>query len=147
MHEQRIADRQYKRRGECYLEIGNEIHTISAHERMHPDSPQMHQDSHALDLRMKTAGYKPKTDHLSPRSTDAVDPLKHQRCGHSERLTTLRHVPEGETIRFVKNLRVCVDCHEATKFLSKMLNREFHIRDANRWHFSQDGKCSCRDYF
>ncbi|KAK6937076.1 Pentatricopeptide repeat, partial [Dillenia turbinata] len=47
-------------------------------------------------------------------------------------------------IHIVKNLRVCVDCHETTKFISKVYDREIIVRDRIRvpiWFatFSQDG--------
>uniref|UniRef100_A0A0E0JN95 DYW domain-containing protein n=1 Tax=Oryza punctata TaxID=4537 RepID=A0A0E0JN95_ORYPU len=35
-------------------------------------------------------------------------------------------------IRIVKNLRVCKDCHDYTKMISKVFNREIVMRDRNR---------------
>ncbi|KAL7177642.1 hypothetical protein ACSBR2_030912 [Camellia fascicularis] len=48
-------------------------------------------------------------------------------CSHSERLAIAFGIittPAGMTIRITKNLRVCVDCHVATKFISKIVGRE-----------------------
>jgi DYW family of nucleic acid deaminases len=46
-----------------------------------------------------------------------------------------------------KNLRVCKDCHEALKLMAKFYTRKFTIRDANRFHHFENGKCSCNDYW
>ncbi|XWS64141.1 hypothetical protein CRYUN_Cryun06bG0161200 [Craigia yunnanensis] len=46
---------------------------------------------------------------------------------HSERLAIafgLIFIPPGLPIRIVKNLRVCWDCHNATKYISKITQRE-----------------------
>ncbi|KAG7027763.1 putative pentatricopeptide repeat-containing protein, mitochondrial, partial [Cucurbita argyrosperma subsp. argyrosperma] len=46
--------------------------------------------------------------------------------GHSEKLAMafwLIAAPEGATIRVIKNLRVCVDCHSFAKFVSKLYAR------------------------
>ncbi|CAN0907050.1 Putative pentatricopeptide repeat-containing protein At3g15130 [Linum grandiflorum] len=50
-------------------------------------------------------------------------------------------------IRVFKNLRVCVDCHEFIKGLSRILQVGFVVRDANRFHKFENGLCSCRDYW
>uniref|UniRef100_A0A803MQB4 DYW domain-containing protein n=1 Tax=Chenopodium quinoa TaxID=63459 RepID=A0A803MQB4_CHEQI len=67
---------------------------------------------------------------------------------HSERLAIaygLISTKPGTTIRIVKNLRVCGNCHSATKLISKIFNREIIARDRNRFHHFKDGQCSCMD--
>ncbi|CAN1218614.1 Putative pentatricopeptide repeat-containing protein At3g15130 [Linum perenne] len=54
---------------------------------------------------------------------------------------------KGRVIRVFKNLRVCVDCHEFIKGLSRILQVVFVVRDANRFHRFENGLCSCRDYW
>lgn len=71
-------------------------------------------------------------------------------CGHSERLAIafgILSTEEGEVLRVIKNLRVCMDCHTATKFISKIVKREIIVRDARRFHHFKDGVCSCGDYW
>ncbi|KAL0428556.1 UNVERIFIED_CONTAM: Pentatricopeptide repeat-containing protein [Sesamum latifolium] len=68
---------------------------------------------------------------------------------HSERLAIAYGLLKTEppvTIRVVKNLRICVDCHEVTKTISKLYNREIIVRDRFRFHKFVDGVCSCRDF-
>lgn len=69
---------------------------------------------------------------------------------HSEKLAIaygLLKTPPGSTLRIFKNLRVCVDCHEFTKAVTRVTGREIIARDANRFHHFKDGKCSCNDYW
>lgn len=69
---------------------------------------------------------------------------------HSERLAIcfgLLNVPAPKAIRVYKNLRVCIDCHDWTKGVSKLTGREIIARDNNRFHHFRDGKCSCNDYW
>ncbi|GFY88940.1 pentatricopeptide repeat (PPR) superfamily protein [Actinidia rufa] len=56
-------------------------------------------------------------------------------------------LPPGKTLRVTKNLRVCGDCHEMAKFMSKTFGREIVLRDSNRFHHFKDGCCSCRGYW
>lgn len=43
--------------------------------------------------------------------------------------------------------KVCVDCHEATKYISKVRNRKITVRDQKVFHVFHDGKCSCGDFW
>ncbi|MCO5558464.1 hypothetical protein L7F22_012047 [Adiantum nelumboides] len=72
-------------------------------------------------------------------------------CGHCERLAIsfgILHTGPGTTIRVSKNLRVCADCHTATKLMSKIEKRDIIIRDSYRiHHFNKAGECSCNDFY
>ena len=69
---------------------------------------------------------------------------------HSEKVAVafffLRTSP-GTPIRIIKNLGIYLDCHVATKMISKVFAREIVIRDCNRFHHFRDGTCSCKDYW
>jgi hypothetical protein len=71
-------------------------------------------------------------------------------CRHSEKKALafgLISTPPGTVLRITKNLRMCGDCHEATKRISKIVGRRIVVGDANRLHDFRDGSCSCRDYY
>ncbi|KAG0470230.1 hypothetical protein HPP92_016930 [Vanilla planifolia] len=55
--------------------------------------------------------------------------------------------PIGGKIRIMKNLRICGDCHGVLKVVSKLMEREFVVRDLNRFHHFKGGSCSCWDYW
>eukprot|EP00246_Nothoceros_aenigmaticus_P010864 TRINITY_DN277_c0_g3_i2.p1 TRINITY_DN277_c0_g3~~TRINITY_DN277_c0_g3_i2.p1 ORF type:complete len:311 (+),score=50.40 TRINITY_DN277_c0_g3_i2:109-933(+) len=69
-------------------------------------------------------------------------------CGHAEKLALaygLLNTPDGATLLVTKNLRMCRDCHNGTKFMSRIERREIIVRDAHRVHCFMDGTCSCGD--
>ncbi|KAI8015563.1 putative pentatricopeptide repeat-containing protein [Camellia lanceoleosa] len=69
---------------------------------------------------------------------------------HSERIAiafALINTPVGKPITVKKNLTVCVDCHSAIKFMSKVVGREIIVRDNSRFHHFEDGLCFCGDYW
>ncbi|KAL7228464.1 hypothetical protein ACSBR2_007223 [Camellia fascicularis] len=69
---------------------------------------------------------------------------------HSERLAIAYGIistPPMSPVRILKNLRVCGDCHNVTKFISKITEREIIVRDSNRFHHFKDDICSCGDYW
>ncbi|KAI5063854.1 hypothetical protein GOP47_0020524 [Adiantum capillus-veneris] len=69
---------------------------------------------------------------------------------HSERLAmALGHIslPPRAPMRVIKNLRVCNDCHVATKYFAYIYKREIIVRDATRFHHFKEGFCSCGDYW
>lgn len=69
---------------------------------------------------------------------------------HSEKIAIafgILNSEAGETIRVVKNLRVCDDCHSATKIISRVYDREIIVRDRLRYHHFKNGQCSCKDFW
>lgn len=69
---------------------------------------------------------------------------------HSEKLAIafgLLSLSDTIPIRVIKNLRVCNDCHNWIKFVSKISNRSIVVRDSYRFHHFGDGACSCKDYW
>jgi hypothetical protein len=50
----------------------------------------------------------------------------------------------GETIRVVKNVRMCGDCHSFLEYTSAATGKEILVRDSAGFHIFCGGKCSCR---
>ncbi|KAJ6932695.1 pentatricopeptide repeat-containing protein [Populus alba x Populus x berolinensis] len=97
---------------------------------------------------MKTGGYVPDTRYVLH---DIDQEAKEQALlYHSERLAIaygLISTPARMPLRIIKNLRVCGDCHNAIKIMSKIVGRELIVRDNKRFHHFKGGKCSCGDYW
>lgn len=102
-----------------------------------------------LGERMKERGYVGGSSGLV--FVDVEDESKEEMVSlHSERLALgfgLLSIPRGETIIIMKNLRMCRDCHEAFKLISSIVERDFVVRDVNRFHHFRNGSCTCRDYW
>eukprot|EP01018_Ginkgo_biloba_P020216 Gb_20456 [translate_table: standard] len=144
-----MKDRSIKKKPGCsWIEVNNKVHTFLLGDRSHPQSQKIYAELEALSEQMKESGYVPNTAFVL---YDVGEEQKeHVLCHHSEKLAIafgLINTPPGTPIRIVKNLRVCGDCHTATKFISKIVSREIVVRDANRFHHFEDGHCSCKDYW
>eukprot|EP01018_Ginkgo_biloba_P016207 Gb_38680 [translate_table: standard] len=137
-----------KEPGLSWIDVRNRVHAFSVRDRSHPQTEDIYVKLEELTHQMKEAGYRPNTSLVLH---DVEEEQKEQfLCHHSEKLAIafgLISLPSGTPIRIVKNLRVCVDCHTATKFISKIAGREVVLRDANRFHHFKDGLCSCGDYW
>lgn len=102
----------------------------------------------SLNEQMKEAGYVPDTKYV----LHDIDQEEKEKAlmYHSERLAIaygLISTPPGTTLRIIKNLRICGDCHNAIKIMSKIVEREIIVRDNKRFHHFKDGKCSCGDFW
>jgi hypothetical protein len=99
-------------------------------------------------MLMKAMGYVPDLDFALH---DVEDSLKSQMLmRHSEKLAIafgLISTSPGMTLRIFKNLRICGDCHNAAKLISKIEDREIILRDTTRFHHFRGGHCSCGDYW
>ncbi|XP_054800697.1 pentatricopeptide repeat-containing protein At3g57430, chloroplastic [Prosopis cineraria] len=137
-----------KEPGCSWIEFGDEVHKFVAGDMTHPQSENLYEFLEILSERMRKEGYVPDTSCVLHNVDDEEkEPLL---CGHSEKLAIafgLLNTPPGTTIRVAKNLRVCNDCHLASKFISKIMNREIILRDVRRFHHFRDGTCSCGDYW
>ncbi|KAL7126951.1 hypothetical protein ABFS83_14G221400 [Erythranthe nasuta] len=137
-----------KEPGCSWIESGEKVHKFLAGDTSHPQSEQLYEYLNDLFGRMKREGYVADTSCVLHN----VDEQEKENllCGHSERLAIafgLLNTPPGTTIRVAKNLRVCNDCHSATKFISRIVGREIVVRDVRRFHHFKDGACTCRDYW
>lgn len=134
--------------GYSLIEVGNQVHTFFAGDNSHPNWVEIYQHLENIRVEVEASGYVPDTSCVL---RDVDEPMKMRLLwGHSERLAIafgLLSTPAGSLIRITKNLRVCVDCHNVTKLISKMVRRELIVRDANRFHHFVNGKCSCNDYW
>lgn len=144
-----LRDRGVKKEtGLSWVEEGNRVHTFAAGDRSHLRTEEIYQKLEELGEEMERAGYVADTSFVL-REVDGEEKNQSIRY-HSERLAIafgMITFPPDRPIRVMKNLRVCGDCHTAIKFMSKCSGRVIIVRDNNRFHRFEDGKCSCGDYW
>ncbi|KAL5568385.1 hypothetical protein UlMin_024960 [Ulmus minor] len=137
-----------KIQGFSLIEFNNVVHKFGVGDRSHPQSDRIHVFLEELAAPMKRLGYVPLTDFVLH---DIEEEAKEEALlYHSERLAVafgLICTSPGTVIRVTKNLRICGDCHNAFKFISKIVNRVIIVRDMHRFHHFEDGFCSCGDYW
>ncbi|XP_057860073.2 pentatricopeptide repeat-containing protein At2g03880, mitochondrial [Cryptomeria japonica] len=134
--------------GSSWIIVQNKVHTFVVGDISHPQTDEIYANMESLAGKMKEAGYVAETNSVLH---DMEEENKEYSVGHhSEKLAIvfgLMSSSPGTPIRVFKNLRVCADCHKATKFISKLVEREIIVRDANRFHHFKEGLCSCGDYW
>jgi len=135
--------------GMSVIELKGVLNQFVAGDQSHPESKDIYLKLLEVSERLKVeAGYCPDIKQVS---LDVEEEDKEQMLSvHSEKLAIafgLLHTGLGATIRIIKNLRVCRDCHHLMKLISKFYCREIVMRDRNRFHIFKDGTCSCIDYW
>lgn len=124
------------------------VHEFVAGDDKHPQAAEIFKRWDILLEQLRLKGYVPNT---SVVLLDVEETQKEKFLyRHSEKLALvfgLMNTAAGETIRIMKNLRVCEDCHAAFKLISQIVNRKILVRDRNRFHCFKNGSCSCRDYW
>ncbi|KAL1533723.1 Pentatricopeptide repeat-containing protein [Salvia divinorum] len=144
-----MRDRGVKKEPGCsWLEVEKKIHVFLVDDAVHPEIHQVYRYLEEFVLRLRELGYVPDTKYVLH---DIMSEQKEQSLStHSEKLAVvygLLKLPREATIRVFKNLRICGDCHNAIKFMSKAESREIIVRDVKRFHHFKDGECSCGDYW
>ena len=114
----------------------------------HPQHEEIQAELRNLLAKMRAIGYIPDCSFVLQ---DVEEDEKEQILNnHSERLAIafgIINTPSRTPLHIYKNLRVCGDCHNATKYISKITEREIIVRDSNRFHHFKDGHCSCGDFW
>ncbi|CAF1012481.1 unnamed protein product [Adineta ricciae] len=123
--------------------VNGKIYVFRAHDSSHPQSKEINQE-------LTSHGHDYDSSWIT-RSLNSDETIESVLCGHSERLTIAWNFvvhPNASRIQITKNLRVCGDCHRATKLIASIRQCEIIVRDANRiHHFYRNGQCSCNDHF
>ncbi|WCJ31066.1 Pentatricopeptide repeat (PPR) superfamily protein [Euphorbia peplus] len=146
----RIMDERgvVKKPGVSWVEIKREVHVFLVGDDSHPRTKEIYGFLAKISEKMKEEGFVPDTNFVLH---DVEEEQKEQNLFyHSEKLAIafgIISTPEGTQIKVFKNLRTCVDCHTAIKFISKLTKRKIIVRDSNRFHCFEDGKCSCGDFW
>ncbi|GAB2237442.1 hypothetical protein Droror1_Dr00015344 [Drosera rotundifolia] len=111
-------------------------------------SPYLYKDDPKYIASLKEQVYVPDTRYVLH---DIDQEAKEQSLlYHSERLAIaygLISTPPRTPLRIMKNLRICGDCHNAIKIMSRIVGRELIVRDNKRFHHFKGGLCSCGDYW
>ncbi|KAE8816924.1 pentatricopeptide repeat-containing protein DOT4, chloroplastic [Hordeum vulgare] len=145
----KIGGRGLREKTGCsWIEARGRVQVFVAGNRNHPQGARIAEFLDEVARRMQEEGHDPKRRYALMGADDAVN--GESLCGHSSKLAVafgVLNLSEGRPIRVTKNSRVCTHCHEAAKFISKMCSREIILRDSNRFHHFEQGRCSCRGYW
>ncbi|RYR55924.1 hypothetical protein Ahy_A05g021752 isoform A [Arachis hypogaea] len=130
------------------IEVNNVIHEFLSGDLKHHERRSIYQKLEELNYLTKLEGYSPATEVALHDIDDKQKELA--LAVHSERLAISYGLISTEphtTLRVVKNLRICDDCHAMIKLIAKITSRKIVVRDRNRFHHFENGHCSCKDYW
>ncbi|KAK8709430.1 hypothetical protein V6N13_060446 [Hibiscus sabdariffa] len=129
-----------------WIELRNKVHVFGTGDVSHPRSEIIYWELQHLMKKMEDeVGQGPNSEF----SLHDVD--EERECiliGHCEMLAIslgLISTQDGATVRVTKNLRVCRSCHDFSKAISKIVDREIIIKDPHCFHHFKNGSCSCGD--
>ncbi|PIA46824.1 hypothetical protein AQUCO_01500399v1 [Aquilegia coerulea] len=145
-----LKERGVKKVPGCSLiEHNDKLHKFIVGDRSHPQSDEIYSKLSEMKERLNCAGYIPDLTQVL-LFIEGEKEKEAELSNHSERLAIafgLINLEPGRPIRIVKNLRVCNDCHNVTKLLSSIYDRDIIVRDNSRFHHFKKGFCSCMDYW
>ncbi|KAI4321630.1 hypothetical protein MLD38_034991 [Melastoma candidum] len=144
-----MKERGVKKEPACsWIEVESKVHVFLADDAEHPEVKSIYVYLEELVMKMRKLGYVADTKHVLH---DMEQEHKEYAVSvHSEKIAVaygLMRLPTGGAVRVFKNLRICGDCHNAIKFMSRVVGREIVVRDGKRFHHFKDGGCSCGDYW
>ncbi|CAF2852964.1 unnamed protein product [Rotaria sp. Silwood2] len=136
--------------GISWTVVNEKYYEFRAHDQSHPRSREIYAELEKMSKELIAHGHQFDSSWIT-RPINDNETIVSVLCGHSEKLAIAWNFvenPNTSRIQVAKNLRVCGDCHRATKLIAAIRQCEIIVRDANRiHHFYKSGKCSCNDYF
>ncbi|KOM54193.1 hypothetical protein LR48_Vigan10g008500 [Vigna angularis] len=137
-----------KEPGHSLVHVDQVVHEFLSGDNSHPKWEEITRFLGSIIDTVKLGGYTPITSNVLH---DIQEEEKEHCLGyHSEKLAVafvLLYHRDRKTIRVIKNLRICYDCHSFMKHVSSFFDRYIVIRDRSRFHHFSKGSCSCRDFW
>lgn len=134
--------------GSSRIEVDGGVHEFVMGDYNHSEAEKIFAKLDEVVDKLRKEGYDPKVSEVLLEIDDEEKAF--QLLHHSEKLALaygLIRTSEGSTIRIVKNLRSCEDCHQFMKIISRIYQRDIIVRDRIRFHHFKNGSCSCKDYW
>lgn len=137
-----------KEAGRSWIEVKGKVHVFFAEDQEHPLRDEIYAKLAELMEEIGKLGYVPVWKEILHEVGE--EEKKEVLWHHSEKLALAFGLmsgaaPPGKALRIVKNLKICRDCHEAFKYIGRLVEREIIVRDVNRYHRFLNGTCSCGD--
>ncbi|XP_019420445.1 PREDICTED: pentatricopeptide repeat-containing protein At1g71420 [Lupinus angustifolius] len=141
-----------KEPGLSWVEIGKQVHEFGSGGKHHPQREAIVRKLEILIGQLKEIGYAPEVS-LALYDTEE-EHKEDQLFHHSEKMALVFAIMNegklsygGKVIKIMKNIRICVDCHNFMKLASYLCEKEIIVRDSNRFHHFKNATCSCNDYW
>ncbi|XP_023739467.1 pentatricopeptide repeat-containing protein At1g31920 [Lactuca sativa] len=137
-----------KTHGFSFVEVKRKVYKFVSNDTLWAKCEGVSDMLYQMQWQLRFEGYLPD---LSEVFLDVDEDEKRERLSrHSQKLAIafgLIHTSKSSSIRIVRNMRMCKDCHVYTKMISLIYERRIVVRDRNRFHCFENGVCSCKDYW
>lgn len=117
--------------GITQIEVHGRVLSFKAHDPHLERDPRLKAEVKKLAQEILSSGHVPDLSHVDTMTLSSTPMSEKEKmwslCTHSERIAIaygLIHLAPNEPLQLTKNLRVCRDCHDATKLISKIRNRK-----------------------
>ncbi|GFP84945.1 pentatricopeptide repeat-containing protein at1g71420 [Phtheirospermum japonicum] len=116
-----------KEPGLCWTEIGNRVHEFASGGQRHPRIKEIRENMEVLLSELKKIRYVPKTSLVL---FDVEEEHKEEKLyHHSEELalvfTLINAGGSNLVIKIIKNIRICLDCHNFMRLASKLVRKAY----------------------
>lgn len=127
--------------GQCWIEINNRVYTFVAGDQ---SGSHLYPWIENLSRQVRKARFN---DDLCIEEEENEDIIGF----HSEKLAMafalVGFTSKPQTIKIVKNLRMCSNCHKTAKYISNTYGCDIYLNDSKCLHHFSNGHCSCGDYW
>ncbi|KAL8514663.1 hypothetical protein ACS0TY_013666 [Phlomoides rotata] len=132
--------------GRSWIEEKNTIHSFVTGDLGLMDGKRLNSWIESLEQNTKESRYHDVVN---------IQEEMKEECGgiHSEKLALAFAIigpcspRQSPTVRIVKNLRICDECHRFAKSVSAAHGCEIYVSDSTCLHHFKQGVCSCGDYW
>ncbi|KAM5564996.1 pentatricopeptide repeat-containing protein [Rosa sericea] len=129
--------------GQCWMEVNNTVHTFVAGDRSKLCSKYVNSWLQDIAEKAKGPGFR--------CGLGVEDEEEGISMVHSEKLALafalIGSPSQPKSIRIVKDLRMCGDCHRTAKYVSMAFGCDIYLSDSKSLHHFSNGRCSCGDYW
>ncbi|KAJ4865937.1 Pentatricopeptide repeat-containing protein [Raphanus sativus] len=129
--------------------VANVNYIYRTKDTSHPETDMIYETLKSLHLQMLEMGYVPSTKEWRNELVEKAN-REEWTFGYKEEVAVVKKLLDSRPrspVTVISNFRICLDCHDALKFMSKITGRELIKRDSKRFHRFSKGICSCNDYW
>lgn len=130
-----------------WIEVRNKVHTFATGDKSKPCSNLLYSwvQSIAREMNIDDDRHGDGGFFIEEEEKEEIGGV------HSEKLALafalIGSPSPPQSIRIVKNTRMCRNCHLAAKYISKKFGCEIYLSDSKCFHHFKKGHCSCGDYW
>ncbi|KAB2604575.1 pentatricopeptide repeat-containing protein [Pyrus ussuriensis x Pyrus communis] len=129
--------------GQCWIEVKNSVHTYVAGDRLELCSNFL--NSWLQNIEEKAKRHDFGNELCVEEEEGGISWVHSENLAFAFALIGSPSVPKS--IRMVKNLRMCGNCHRMAKYISMAFGCEIYLSDSKSFHHFSNGRCSCGDYW